>query len=68
MSLMTNLIKWLILAAALAAYNVYFRHIYESYVGKPLGFGEEMLGYFLAIFGSYIVAWLVIKRMRSDEE
>ena len=70
MGLLSRLVTCLIVAGGLAFWNLYGRDLYHAWLesmGKSVGFGEEMIGYFFVLLIAYIIAWIFTRRYEEEE-
>jgi len=63
-------VEILVISAALAVYELFFKDLYKAWIisqGKTLGFAEMMLGYALILIPASIVAWSITRRLSHSE-
>jgi len=61
----TTLVRMIITAGGLAAYETFIKTPLAEYfesTGQPMGFGHHFLFYFLTIFVSYALAWILTRK------
>jgi len=64
-----TLIKALFLAAALAVWQLFLQPLWDGWIqgmGRAVGFGETLLGYFMVILTAWFLAELVVRRMKKE--
>ena len=62
--MLKTVLRILITSAGLALWELFLKDAYKAWLqasGKPYGFGEAMLGYFLILLGSYLVSVMLTR-------
>lgn len=70
MSFSQNIIKILVMSAALAFWELFGKGMYSGWVisqGHTMGFGETMLGYFVVLTVGYILAFVITKKYGGSD-